>query len=148
MLVQPLTLHCNAVVCTKCITDYMYIASSASTQCPCCDDSVNLLPSSVQPAPVMIQRLLHDVMVSCTTCNKHIRAGDYGTHNCHKADVQEEICASTVIHRILSESTKDNIMQIQTGGTVSKEWVMSVYLLSSSVAIDSCVCNKGPIFQK
>ena len=91
MLVQPLTctLHCNAVVCTKCITDY--IATSASTQCPCCDESVNLLPSSVQPAPAMIQRLLHDVMVSCTTCNKHIQAG---THDCHKADVQEEICAS------------------------------------------------------
>ena len=123
MLVQPLTLHCNAVVCTKCISDY--IATSASTQCPCCDDSVNLLPSSVQPAPVMIQRLIHDVMVSCTTCNKHIRAGDY-----------------------LSESTKDNIIQIQTGGTVSKEWVMSVYLLSSSVAIDACACDKGPIFQK
>ena len=48
MLVQPLTLHCNAVVCTKCITDY--IATSASTQCPCCEDSaMNVLPSSVQP---------------------------------------------------------------------------------------------------
>ena len=70
----------------------------------------------------MIQRLLHDVMVSCTICNKHIRAGDYDTHDCHKADVQEEICASTVIRRILSESTKDYIIQIQTGGTVSKEW--------------------------
>ena len=48
MLVQPLTLHCNAVVCTKCISDY--IATSASTQCPCCEYSaMNLLPSSVQP---------------------------------------------------------------------------------------------------
>ena len=48
MLVQPLTSHCNAVVCTKCISDY--IATSASTQCPCCEDSaMNLLPSSVQP---------------------------------------------------------------------------------------------------
>ena len=49
---------------------------------------------------------------------------------------------------LLSESTKDNIIQIQTGGTVSKEWVMSVYLLSSSVAIDPCACDKGPMFQK
>ena len=117
-----------------------------------CQHSVsmlNLLPSSVQPAPAMIQRLLHDAKVFCTACNKHTRAGwDYDTHDCHKADVQEEICASTVICRILSESTKDNIIQIQTGGTVSKEWVMSVYLLSSSVAIDPCACDKGPIFPK
>ena len=53
-------------------------------------------------------------------------------------------------HGDSQESTKDNIgiIQIQTGGTVSKEWVMSVYLLSSSVAIDPHVCDKGPIFQK
>ena len=41
-----------------------------------------------------------------------------------------------------SESTKDNIIQIQTGGTVSKERVMSVYL-RPSVAIDSRACNKA-----
>ena len=58
------------------------------------------------------------------------------------------IATKLMFKRLLSESTKDNIIQIQTGGTVSKEWVMSVYLLSSSVAIDPCACDKGPIFQK
>ena len=71
MLSQPLKLHCNAVVCAKCIADS--IATLASTQCPCCEDAVNLVPGSVQPAPDLTQRLLCDVMVSCDTCNRDVR---------------------------------------------------------------------------
>ncbi|KAL5505491.1 hypothetical protein EMCRGX_G006934 [Ephydatia muelleri] len=112
---QPLKLHCNAVVCAKCIADS--IATSASTQCPCCEDAVNLVPGSVQPAPDLTQRLLCDVMVSCDTCNRDVRAGDYDSHECHRLGVIEEQCASKVIRRILSENTKNNIIQIKTGGT-------------------------------
>ncbi|KAL5503387.1 hypothetical protein EMCRGX_G010326 [Ephydatia muelleri] len=112
------TVHAsNAVVCAKCIADS--IATSASTQCPCCEDAVNLVPGSVQPAPDLTQRPLCDVMVSCDTCNRDVRAGDYDSHECHRLGVIEEQCASKVIRRILSENTKDNIMQIKTGGTVS-----------------------------
>ena len=58
MLVQPLTLHCNAVVCTKCITDY--IATSASTQCPCCEDSHELTAKFSAAAPALqLRTLLH-----------------------------------------------------------------------------------------
>ena len=114
MLSQPLKLHCNAVVCAKCIADS--IATSASTQCPCCEDAVNLVPGSVQPAPDLTQCLLCDVMVSCDTCNRDVRAGDY--HECHRLGVIEEQCTSKVIRRILSQNTKDSIIQIKTGGTV------------------------------
>ena len=79
MLSQPLKLHCNAVVCLKCIADS--IATSASTQCPCCEDAVNLVPGSVQPAPDLTQRLLRDMMVSCDTCNRDVRAGDYDSQS-------------------------------------------------------------------
>ena len=122
MLSQPLKLHCNAVVCAKCIADS--IATSASTQCPCCEDAVNLVPGSVQPAPDLTQRLLCDVMVSCDTCNRDVRAGDYDSHECHRLG---ERCASKVIRRILSENTKDNIMQIKTGGTVSDKQFTYTY---------------------
>ncbi|KAL5496438.1 hypothetical protein EMCRGX_G012721 [Ephydatia muelleri] len=115
MLSQPLKLHCNAVLCAKCIADS--IATSASTQCPCCEGAVNLVPGSVQPAPDLTQRLLCDVMVSCDTCNRDVRAGDYDSHECHRLGVIEEQCTSKVIRRILSENTKDNIIQIKTGGT-------------------------------
>ncbi|KAL5469048.1 hypothetical protein EMCRGX_G030239 [Ephydatia muelleri] len=124
MLSQPLKLHCNAVVCAKCIADS--IATSASTQCPCCEDAVNLVPGSVQPAPDLTQRLLCDVMVSCDTCNRDVWAGDYDSHECHRLGVIEEQCTSKVIRRILSENTKDNIIQIKTGAT------------------DSGACDKGP----
>ena len=77
---------------------------------------MNLVPGSVQPAPDLTQRLLCDVMVSCDTCNRDVRAGDYDSH---RLGVIEEQCASKVIRRILSENTKDNIIQIKTGGTVS-----------------------------
>ena len=76
---------------------------------------MNLVPGSVQPAPDLTQRPLCDVMVSCDTCNRDVRAGDYDSHECHRLGVIEEQCASKVIRRILSENTKDNIMQIKTG---------------------------------
>ena len=128
MLSQPLKLHCNAVVCAKCIADS--IATSASTQCPCCEDAVNLVPGSVQPAPDLTQRLLCDVMVSCDTCNRDVRAGDYDSHECHRLGIIEEQCASKVIRRILSENTKDNIIQIKTGGTVSDKQFFYTYTYS------------------
>ena len=117
MLSQPLKLHCNVVVCAKCIVDA--ITTSANTQCPCCDGAVNLVPSFVQPASDIIQRLLCDVIISCETCNRDVRAGDYPSHECHISEVLEEQMAGKVIQRILSESTNDNILQIKTGGTVS-----------------------------
>ncbi|KAL5487003.1 hypothetical protein EMCRGX_G019555 [Ephydatia muelleri] len=56
-------------------------ATSASTQCPCCEDAVNLVPGSVQPAPDLTQRLLRDMMMSCDTCNRDVRAGDYDSQS-------------------------------------------------------------------
>ena len=38
---------------------------------------MNLVPGSVQLVPDLTQRLLCDVMVSCDTCNRDVRAGDY-----------------------------------------------------------------------
>ena len=116
---QPLKLHCNAVACASCVTNSVVL--TASTQCPCCQDGVNLVPALVQPAPDLTQRLLHDVMVTCDTCNIDIRAGDYDSHECHRSGVLEKQCISKVIHRILSENTKENAIQIKTGGTVSIE---------------------------
>ena len=63
MLSQPLRLHCNVVVCAKYVVDAITI--SASTRCPCCEDAVNLVPSSVKPASDIIQRRLCDCCVSC-----------------------------------------------------------------------------------
>ena len=117
MLSQPLKLHCDVVVCAKCVVDA--ITTSASARCPCCEDAVNLLPSSVQPASDIIQRLLCDVIILCETCNRDVRAGDYDSHECQKSGVLEVQMACKVIRRILSESTSDNILQIKTGGTVS-----------------------------
>ena len=51
---------------------------------------MNLVPGSVQPAPDLTQRLLCDVMVSCDTCNRDVRAGDYDSHECHRLGVIEE----------------------------------------------------------
>ena len=64
MLSQPLKLHCNVVVCAKSIIDA--ITTSASTQCPCCEDAVNLVPSSVQPALDIIQCRLCNMQQGCT----------------------------------------------------------------------------------
>ena len=110
---------------------------------------MNLVPGSVQPAPDLTQRLLCDVMVSCDTCNRDVRAGDYDSHECHRLGVIEEQCASKVIRRILSENTKDNIMQIKTGGTVSdKQFFLYLHLFPSFEATDSGVCDKGPFIEK
>ena len=107
---------------------------------------MNLVPGSVQPAPDLTQRLLRDMMVSCDTFNRDVRAGDYDSHECHRLGVIEEQCASKVIQRILSENTKDNIIQIKTGGTVSDKQFFILTLIPA--ATDSGACDKGPFIQK
>ena len=47
---QPLKLHCNAVACASCVTNSVVL--TASTQCPCCQDGVSLVPALVQPSLV------------------------------------------------------------------------------------------------
>ena len=75
----------------------------------------------MQPAPDLTQCLLRDVMVSCDTCNMDVLVGDYDLHECHRLGVIEEQCTSKVIRRILSEKTKDNLIQTKTRGTVRDE---------------------------
>lgn len=119
MLVQPLTLHSNAVVYAKCIVDSI---ATPAVSAHACKDNVPSLCIQLQT-----WHNICSMMWWCTVLHV-IRAGDYDSNNCHRVSVEEKQCASRVIHWILSESTKYNIIQLQTGGTVSKECAMSIYL--------------------
>ena len=61
ILSQPLELQCGALVCVKCLQEW--IAASGAMNCPCCSEGVPLVSFHVRPAPGVILLLLSDVLV-------------------------------------------------------------------------------------
>ena len=56
----------------------------------------------------MVQLLLNDVMVSCASCKRNVRAVDYDTHTCTDEVNREEMqLVHTVVHRML-DASKEN----------------------------------------
>eukprot|EP00731_Ephydatia_muelleri_P022320 Em0014g911a len=100
MLSQPLKLHCNAVVCAKSIADS--IATS--------------------PAPDLTQRLLCDVMVSCDTCNRDVRAGDYDSHECHRP-IHPKVRRFAA--KLLSDVSVKFKEQKERAESIAKKWGLS-----------------------
>ena len=50
LLTQPLDLPCSALVCTKCIVEW--VAATGADNCPCCSDDGSLLSSQIRSAPL------------------------------------------------------------------------------------------------
>ena len=69
----------------------------------------------------IIQLLLYDVMVCCRSCDRSIKAIEYDSlHRCTESVTRQEMqLVSKVVHKML-DASKENIIQINTGGTVSK----------------------------
>ena len=84
---QPLQLDCSAVVCSGCLSEWITISASTTAlqsncnSCPCCVSHHNSTLQSIHPAPEIIVRLLHDVVVQCVTCKRDMKAGEYDEHN-------------------------------------------------------------------
>ena len=142
VLVQLLQLDCSAVVCSGCLSEC--ITMSASTECPCCVSHHNLTTCSVHPAPELILRLLHDMMVQCVTCKREMKAGEHDSHSCKQETVEVPIEVATVIRHLACESLS-NIIQIPTGGTVSMHGCIQNYIHIIITATDTCSCHKGQI---
>ena len=100
----------------RCLTEWIHLRGSF---CPCCYDTSPLECTQLKPASRMVQLLLNDVMVSCASCKRNVRAADYDTHTCTDEVNREEMqLVHTVVHRML-DASKENCIHIPTGGTVS-----------------------------
>ena len=73
----PIQLPCERLVCARCLTEWIHLRGSF---CPCCYDTSPLECTQLKPASRMVQLLLNDVMVSCASCKRNVRAADYDTH--------------------------------------------------------------------
>ena len=73
ILSQPLELQCSALVCTKCLQEW--IAASGAVNCLCCSEGGPLVSSHDRPAPGVILLLQSDVLVHCTNCSGDVKAG-------------------------------------------------------------------------
>ena len=105
-------LPCGKLVCATCLVEWIHLCAA---RCPCCHSTAPLECKDVNPASSLIQQLLHDVMVVCGTCMKAI---SYDSHCCTTVQRQEMKLVSKVLHQMLNAS-KENSIQIPTGGTVS-----------------------------
>ncbi|KAL5487179.1 hypothetical protein EMCRGX_G019751 [Ephydatia muelleri] len=116
ILSQPLELLCGALVCAKCLQEW--IAASGTVNCPCCSEGGPLVSSYVRPAPGVILLLLSDVLVHCTDCSRDVKAGDYEGHECVPSlTPEEEKQAAGLLKRAISTSPDKGIIQLPTGGT-------------------------------
>jgi len=61
ILSRPLELMCSALVCTKCLVEW--IAASGSVNCPSCSEDCPLVPSHIKPASKVTLLLLSEVLV-------------------------------------------------------------------------------------
>ena len=78
-LQHPLTATGTALVCTKCLQEW--IAASGAVNCPCCSEGGPLVSSRVRTSTRFDTLLLLDVLVHCTDCSRDVKAGDY--HHLH-----------------------------------------------------------------
>ena len=114
ILSQPLELQCGALVCVKCLQEW--IAATGAVNCPCCSEDGPLVSSHVRQAPGVILLLLSNVLVNCTDCSRGIKAGDY---DCVPSLApEEEKQAAGLLKRAISTSSDKGIIQLPTGGTV------------------------------
>ena len=112
---QPLELPCKALVCTKCIRQW--IVMSADVQCPCCCDTAPLL---LNPAPTLVLKILGDLLIHCAACSRDIKARSFDDHQCTPSPTEEEmIAAAGVLRRMSSTSPENPVLQCPTRGRVS-----------------------------
>ena len=117
VLGQPIQLPCDRLVCATCLIEWIHLTA---TFCPCCHSTTPLDTKNVKPASRMVQLLLHDVMVCFRTCDRSIKTIEYDSHCCTDVTRQEMQLVSKVVHKML-DASKENVIHINTGGTVSKE---------------------------
>eukprot|EP00731_Ephydatia_muelleri_P011283 Em0006g177a len=109
---QPLELPCKALVCAKCIRQWIVV--SADVQCPCCYDTAPLL---LNPAPTLVLNILGDVLVHCAVCSRDIRAKSFDDHQCTPSPTEEEVIAAAgVLRRRSSTSPENPVLKCPTGG--------------------------------
>ena len=116
VLAQPMQLPCGKLVCATCLVEWIHLCAA---RCPCCHSTAPCLEcKDVKPASSLIQQLLHDVMVVCGTYKSSVKAISYDSHCGTTVQRQEMQLVSKVLHQMLNAS-KENSIQIPTGGTVS-----------------------------
>ena len=114
VLNQPLELPCKALVCAKCIKQWIVV--SADIQCPCCYDTE---PLHLNPAPTLVLNILGDVLIHCAACSRDIKARSFDDHQCTPSPTEEEmITAADVLRRMSSTSPENPVLQCPTRGRV------------------------------
>ncbi|KAL5502431.1 hypothetical protein EMCRGX_G009202 [Ephydatia muelleri] len=112
----PLELPCSALVCTKCIVEW--VAAIGAENCSCCSDDDPLLSSRIRPASNLILLLLADILVHCVSCSRDVKADAYEAHKCTPSLTPvEEREAVVLLKKAISTSTEKGIIHLATGGT-------------------------------
>ena len=105
VLTQPMHMPCDRLVCATCLVEWIHLCAA---RCPCCHSTAPLECKDVNPASMLIQQLLHDVMVVCGTCKSSVKAISYDSHCCTTVQRQEMQLVSKVLHQMLN-ANKDVI---------------------------------------
>ena len=114
VLNQPLELPCKALVCAKCIKQWIVV--SVDVQCPCCYDTA---PLHLNPAPTLVLNILGDVLIHCAVCSRDIKVRSFDDHQCTPSPTEEEvIAAADVLTRMSSTSPQNPVLQCPARGRV------------------------------
>ena len=107
LLTQPLELPCSALVCTKCIVEW--VAATGAEKCPCCSDDDPLLSSRIRPASNQILLLFADISGALCQLQQRCEADAYEAHKCTPSLTPDEERDAVVL------SEEGNLNQYRKG---------------------------------
>ena len=130
---------CKSLLCSSCLIEH--IETSESTECPVCHQHT-LTTAQIKPLQDIHTRLLHGMLVTCTTCSQSLHLSELKSHGdiCGTSissylspheltatsilsqpvtsppSTTEQKVASTIVKRMM----QDGQVKILTGGQVSQ----------------------------
>lgn len=129
VLLQPIQLPCNSVVCSVCCKQWVSLSFTDTVSCPCCHQNHPFTPDDIRAPSLALLNVLSNLIVTCVKCSNMVRAGDHTSHLSSKCkECIHTLPASpstgpteatgSIIKRLLSESQDGATISIATSGKV------------------------------
>lgn len=137
---QPIELvTCGYIVCAECLCGWLQCQDSLA--CPCCYSDHLRDYSTIKAAPSLVISSIGSLCVICHKCNQHVQLNLYSDHSCKPLGMQVspqtsvddvlqqpttapltaiEVKLQTSLARRSLGSSTENVLQLKTGGKVSK----------------------------
>ena len=123
ILFQPLQLGCGALVCSRCLCNWIQKAVSEKVPCPCCKEQEFMEPPHIKRAPVAVQELLSSLPVTCEHCNRQTKECDYRSHIASRC-TEHHLQVPVTFQQVASQSLESPVQseELQAAGNILRRY--------------------------